>query len=97
MTIYLPRSALIQPRTSLGKSDPVASRFLQECEVRNARSVGDSFEGAGDGKSQPLVLTDMPPGTAEDDRVLPKTKNPDFLENYFTIFRNPPTPLLRMR
>ena len=34
----------------------------------------------------------MPPGTAEDDRVLPKTKNPYFLENYFTIFRNPPTP-----
>ena len=25
-------------------------------------------------------------------RVLPKTKNPYFLENYFTIFRNPPTP-----
>ena len=26
------------------------------------------------------------------DRVLPRTKNPYFLENYFTIFRNPPTP-----
>ena len=25
-------------------------------------------------------------------RVLPKTKNPYFLENYFTIFRTPPTP-----
>ena len=34
----------------------------------------------------------MTPGTAEDDRVLPKTKNPYFLENYFAIFRNPPTP-----
>ena len=31
-------------------------------------------------------------GTAEDDRVLPKTKNPYFLENYFTIVRNPPAP-----
>ena len=35
----------------------------------------------------------MPPGTAEDDRVPPKTKNPYFLENYFGIFRNPPTPI----
>ena len=34
----------------------------------------------------------MPPGTAEDDRVLPTTKNPYFIENYFAIFRNPPTP-----
>jgi len=34
----------------------------------------------------------MPLGTAEDDRVLPKTKNPYFLENYFIIFRNPSTP-----
>ena len=35
----------------------------------------------------------MPPGTAEDDRVLPKTKNPYFIENYFGIFRNPLTPI----
>ena len=34
----------------------------------------------------------MPRGIAEDDRVPAQTKNPYFLENYFAIFRNPPTP-----
>ena len=33
-----------------------------------------------------------PPALPKMTGVLPKTKNPYFLENYFAIFRNPPTP-----
>ena len=41
---------------------------------------------------KPLQTSIVPPGTAEDDRVLPTTKNPYFIENYFANFPDPPTP-----
>ena len=48
-------------------------------------------QGAGSARGHRLVAK-CPPALPKMTGVLPKTKNPYFLENYFTIFGNPPTP-----
>ena len=121
MTIYLQRSAPIQPRTSLGKSDVRARLVPPQLSCRGASRRGaqpapkrragalpgllPNWFHLHDVMNIPISLfcrvfvfwsqvaddgLNMPPGSAEDDRVLPKSKNPYFLENYFAIFCIPP-------
>ena len=97
MSIWLQKSASIQPRTSLPKFQAGVS-FTLQFHIRTPplserpSSANAPFFARFERSKTAHIFSCMTPATAEEDRSPPRSENQGFRRNYFSFFGNPLTP-----